>query len=332
MIGGNISTNAGGTGVLAYGNTRELVMGLEVVLPTGELWNGLRRLKKDNTGYDLKNLFIGAEGTLGIITAAVLKLYPRPVAQELAFVALQSPDAALELLQRAQSVAGNDVTTFEILPRIGLEFVLSYSNEFRDPLDQASAWYVMLEISSSRSEEAARSTLEQILGDALERNLIEDAAIAQSRAQFQQFWKIRETLPPSQSPHGASIKHDISVPVHQVPEFYRRADAIIAGEMPEARPCGFGHMGDGNIHYNITRPLEWSDEAFMEHRERINDLIHALVVEMDGSISAEHGIGQLKRDKLPSVKDPVELAMMHKIKAQFDPKGIMNPNKVLKTG
>lgn len=331
MIGGNISTNAGGTGVLAYGNTRDLVIGLEVVLPSGELWSGLRVLKKDNTGYDLKNLFIGAEGTLGIITAAVVKLFPKPVTREVAFVGLKSPDAALEFFQVARQAGGRSLTTFEIIPRIGLEFVTSYSDQMKHPLESWHPWYVMIEISSSRSVEEASSMLLQILEDGLGGGSVCDAAVAQSVAQQKEFWRIRETLPPSQAPNGASIKHDISVPVHKIPEFYRLADEIVAREIPGARPCAFGHMGDGNIHYNITRPEAWSDEEFMKHRKSINQKVHQLVVEMGGSISAEHGIGQMKRDELAEIKDPVELALMHRIKQTLDPGGIMNPGKVLQS-
>ena len=329
MIGGNISTNAGGTGVLAYGNTRDLVMGLEVVLPSGELWSGLKVLKKDNTGYDLKNLFIGAEGTLGIITAAVLKLFPKPIGREVAFVGLESPDAALELFQIARQQGGRSLTTFEIIPRIGLEFVVAYNPQLRHPLEQWQPWYVMIELSSSRSAEDANAMLMQILEDGFSQGCIADAAVAHSIAQQREFWTMRETLPPSQAPHGASIKHDISVPVHRIPEFYRAADDIVLAAVPGARPCAFGHMGDGNIHYNITRPVDWSDEAFLQHRKSINQSIHRLVLDMGGSISAEHGIGQMKRDEMATTKDPVELAMMHAIKKTFDPDCILNPGKVL---
>jgi len=329
MIGGNISTNAGGTAVLAYGNMRDLVLGLEVVLPNGDIWNGLRRLRKDNTGYDLKHLFMGAEGTLGIITAAVLKLFPKPVAREMAFAGLDNPDQALALFQVARSVAGNSLTTFEIIPRIGFEFVFEFSKVTRDPLDEPHPWYAMVEISSNRSHADAKDIMEQAMTAGFEAGHVGDVVIAQSLSQQDDFWSIRDILPLSQKYHGASIKNDISVPVHLVPELYRRADEIIYREIPDARILAFGHLGDGNIHYNITCPVEDTDEEFLSHRMRINDLINELVISLGGSISAEHGIGLLKRDTLAKTKDPVELGLMKQIKSMLDPKGIMNPGKVL---
>ena len=333
LIGGNISTNAGGTGVLAYGNTRELVMGLEVVLASGEIWNGLRKLKKDNTGYDLRDLFVGAEGTLGIVTGAVLKLFPKPKGREVAFCGVETPEQALKHLNTAQGIAGKSLTGFEIMPLMGLQFVLRNISESRDPLSSTYPWYVLVEISSGRSAEDANAIFLEIMEAAFEAGELSDAAIAQNEKQQLDFWALREDMSESQKPEGGSIKHDISVPVHLMPNFLKRADEVLKREIPDARICGFGHMGDGNIHYNITQPvsddIEATKKIFMAQREHINDLIHALVVEMNGSISAEHGIGVMKRDLMARTKQPVELEMMRSIKKALDPKGIMNPGKVL---
>lgn len=333
LIGGNISTNAGGTGVLAYGNTRELVMGLEVVLASGEIWNGLRKLKKDNTGYDLRDLFVGAEGTLGVITGAVLKLFPKPKGREVAFCGLETPEQALKLLNTSQGIAGKSLTGFEIMPLMGMQFVLRNIDGSRDPLSAPHPWYVLIEISSGRSAEDANAMFIEIMEAAFEAGEISDAAIAQNDKQQLDFWALREDMSESQKPEGGSIKHDISVPVHLVPEFIEHAGEIMKREIPDARICGFGHMGDGNIHYNITQPLSddiaATKKTYMAQREHINDLIHALVVEMGGSISAEHGIGVMKRDLMARTKQPVELEMMRAVKKALDPKGIMNPGKVL---
>jgi len=329
MIGGNIGSNAGGTGVLAYGNTRELVLGLEVVLPSGDVWNGLKRLKKDNTGYSLRNLFVGSEGTLGIVTAAVVKLFPMPKGREMAFAGLASPKAALELFNLALGLAGPSLTAFELIARRPLDFLLEAMPSVRDPLPTRHDWYVLAEISSGRSAEDARELIETIFAQAIEAGYVEDAALAGSFAQGQAFWKMREDMPGAQAPQGASIKHDISVPVHLVPAFLERADALVMAAMPQARICSFGHMGDGNIHYNVSQPKGGDAKSFMARREELNDIVHALVVSLGGSISAEHGIGRLKRDMLARVKSPVEMAMMRAIKQALDPSGIMNPGKLL---
>lgn len=333
LIGGNISTNAGGTGVLAYGNTRELIMGLEVVLANGDIWNGLRKLKKDNTGYDLRDLFVGAEGTLGIVTGAVLKLFPKPKGREVAFCGIESPEQALKLLNTAQGIAGKSLTGFEIMPLMGMQFVLRNIEGSRDPLSSTYPWYALIEISSGRSTEDANAIFLEIMEVAFEAGELNDAAIAQNEKQQLDFWALREDMSESQKPEGGSIKHDISVPVHLMPEFLKRADEIIKHEIPDARICGFGHMGDGNIHYNITQPLSEdiaaTKKTFMAEREHINDLIHGLVTEMNGSVSAEHGIGVMKRDLMARTKQPVELEMMRSIKKALDPKDIMNPGKVL---
>lgn len=330
QIGGNISTNAGGTAVLSYGNTRAMVMGLEVVLPNGDIWNGLRRLKKDNAGYDLKQLFIGAEGTLGIVTAAVLKLWPKPRGREVAYVAVESPEQALALLELAYSHAASDLTLYELMTQMGLGFVFEHMPQCSDPFSMDYPWAVLLEVSSSRSEQQARETLECILEQALEQGIVLDALIATNLQQQQALRGIRESMPPAQRYAGGSIKHDISVPIHAIPEFLQRAEVIVRDHIPSARICAFGHMGDGNLHYNISQPSDMDKQPFMAHRESLNAAIHALVVTMQGSVSAEHGIGLLKRELLANTKSPVELQMMQGVKAAFDPKGIMNPGKVLR--
>ncbi|AOO81061.1 FAD-binding oxidoreductase [Bosea vaviloviae] len=327
-IGGNLSTNAGGTAVLAYGNARELCMGLEVVLADGRVWNGLRQLRKDNTGYDLKNLFIGAEGTLGIITAAVLKLFPLPAARATAFLAVPSPDEALALLNAAKAGAGGTLTTFEILSRTGLDFVLRHASGARDPLSEPSPWYVLMEV-CAQSASGLDEAVETFLGEALEKGLVTDAALAGSLNQRNDFWKLREMLSEVQTYEGGSIKHDVSVPLHAVPAFIARASEAVVAMVPGCRPVPFGHMGDGNIHFNVSQPVGADKQAFIGRWSEVNQAVHAIVSEMHGSISAEHGIGRLKRDLLPGVKDPVELALMKTLKATLDPQGILNPGAVV---
>ncbi|GAU80890.1 FAD-binding oxidoreductase [Bosea sp. BIWAKO-01] len=327
-IGGNLSTNAGGTAVIAYGNARELCMGLEVVLADGRIWNGLRQLRKDNTGYDLKNLFIGAEGTLGVITAAVLKLFPLPAARATAFLALPGPAEALALLNAAKAGAGGTLTTFELMPRIGLDFVLRHAAGTRDPLSESSPWYVLMEV-SAQSAAGLDDAVESFLGEALENGLITDAVLAGSLEQRKDFWKLREMLSEVQRFEGGSIKHDISVPLHATPDFLARAIATVEAMIPGCRAVAFGHLGDGNIHFNVSQPIGADKEAFLARWEEVNHAVHAIVTEMHGSISAEHGIGRLKRYLLPGVKDPVELALMKTLKATLDPQGILNPGAVL---
>jgi FAD/FMN-containing dehydrogenase len=328
-IGGNISTNAGGTAVLAYGNMRELVLGLEVVLPSGEIWNGLRTLRKDNTGYDLKDLFVGAEGTLGIVTGAVLKLFPRPRGVAVAFVGVANPDAALALFNIARGVAAQSLTAAELLPRIALETVLQHIPGTRDPLSSPHAWYMLLEVSSGRSQAEADATIEAIFAEGLEKGVAEDGVAAQSSEQAAQFWRLREVLSEVQKFLGGSIKHDVAVPVGKVPEMLARADAAAKALIPGCRPFPFGHIGDGNIHLNISQPPGMDKKAYLDRWYDMNAAIHAIVVELGGTISAEHGIGRLKRDLLPGVKSAVELATMRTIKAALDPNGIMNPGKIL---
>ena len=329
QLGGNLGTNAGGVGVLAYGNTRQLVLGLEVVLADGRIWNGLKALKKDNTGYDLRDLFIGSEGTLGIITAAVLKLFPRPVEKATAIVAMPDFKSALGLFSLAQDTAGTGLTAFEFMPRIVLDFVLKNLAGTREPFATKHAWYVLLEISGLKADGSAEQQMLSALEAATEQGLIVDAAIAGSLAQARDFWRLREAVSEAQRPEGASIKHDVSVPVQRIPEFVERANALVEKLCPGVRPLAFGHFGDGNVHYNITQPVGMAREDFMRRWGDIMRTVHGLVVDMGGSISAEHGIGFMKREELAHVKSDVELDLMRKIKAAFDPRGILNPGKVL---
>ncbi len=327
-IGGNLSTNAGGTAALAHGVARSHVLGIEVVLADGRVLHDLNKLKKDNTGYDLKNLFIGAEGTLGVITAAVLRLVPRPRSVETAFVGVPSPEAALALLAIATEQAGGNVTSYELMPREGLEIVLRYISGCRDPLAAKHPWYILIEL-SSQSTSGLRDTLEDVLTKGTEQGLVTDAAIAESLEQTNAFWRIRENFGEAQRYAGGSIKHDISVPVAAVPAFLHEAHAAVIGLIPGARPLPFGHLGDGNIHYNVTQP-EGADKAdYLKRWDEINAAVFAVVKKYHGSISAEHGIGVMKRDLLPSVKDPVALELMRSLKGLLDPKGILNPGKVL---
>ena len=328
-IGGNLSSNAGGTDVLAYGNARELCLGVEVVMPNGDVFDDLRKLKKDNTGYDLKNLFVGAEGTLGIITAAVLKLVPKPKGREVAWIGLQSPAAALELFGRALDKAGSGLTAFELMRAITLEFVLKHIPGSVAPLAGAYPWYVLMEVSSGRSAEDARTLIEELLGEALEKEIIGDAAIAESLAQAKAFWGLREDMSDAQKPEGGSIKHDISVPVAAIPEFIDRAMAAVEKTVPGARVVCFGHMGDGNLHFNVSQPIGASREAFMTRYRDMNAAVHAVVRSLSGSISAEHGIGQLKRDELLETAPAVGIDLMRRVKSVFDPLGIMNPGKII---
>lgn len=330
-IGGNLATNAGGTAVLSYGNMRNLCLGLEVVLPTGEIWNGLRRLKKDNTGYDLRDLFIGSEGTLGVITGAVLKLFPKPLGHQVAFAGMTSPESALALFEQAQNLCGTALTGFELMPRIGVEFTAKHIPGVRDPLEQPHDWYVLIDISSSDSAQTAVTMIETLLEQGFEAGHIQDAVIASSSAQQNALWHMRESMSEAQKPEGGSIKHDVSVPVSSIPAFMKRAEQGVLAAMPGARVCAFGHLGDGNIHYNISQPVGADKHEFLGRWREINKIVHAIVIELGGSISAEHGIGQLKRDELATIRDPIEIDLMKRIKQAFDPAGIMNPGKVLQS-
>ena len=327
-IGGNLSTNAGGVAALAYGVARSHALGIEVVLADGRVLHNLNKLKKDNTGYDLKNLFIGAEGTLGIITAAVLRLAPRPRAVETAFVGVPSPEAALALLTFATDRAGGGVTSYELMTRAGLEFVLQHASGTRDPLSAQHPWYVLIEL-SSQAESGLGEAMEDILAQGLQRSLIADATIADSLEQAKAFWRIREMFGEVQRHVGGSIKHDVSVPVAAVPAFLKEADAAVTALIPGTRPLPFGHLGDGNIHYNVVQPVGADKAEFLNRWDEVNAVVFAVVKKFGGSISAEHGIGVMKRDLLPTVKDPVALELMRDLKRMLDPKGILNPGKVL---
>lgn len=327
-VGGNLSSNAGGVAVLAYGNARELCLGLEVVLPTGEVLDDLRKLKKDNTGYDLKNLFVGAEGTLGVITAAVLKLFPKPKGTAVAWIGLETPEQALDLFTLATDHAGTSLTSFELIARRPLEFLARHT-DLRLPLGLDWPWQVLMEISSGRSEEDGRDLLETVLGAGLERQLLSDAVVAANMTQAKDFWRLRETLPDTQKLEGASIKHDISVPVASIPAFIARAAGEVERVCPGARVVCFGHMGDGNLHYNVTQPEGMDPQAYLDLYKPMNKAVHDVVRALDGSISAEHGIGQLKRDELLATAPPVAIELMRKVKTAFDPAGIMNPGKVI---
>jgi D-lactate dehydrogenase (cytochrome) len=326
-IGGNLSTNAGGTAALAYGIARSHALGIEVVLADGRMLNNLNKLKKDNTGYDLKNLFIGAEGTLGIITAAVLRLVARPRATETAFAGVASPQAALELLMLAQNRT-TGVTSFEIMTREGIEAVLRYGANCRDPLGAPHPWYVLIEL-SSQAPTGLRAVMEEILAEGHTRGLIADATIADSLEQAKAFWRVRELFGEVQRHLGGSIKHDVSVPVAAVPAFIAEANDAVTGLIPGARPLPFGHLGDGNIHYNVNQPEGADKAAFLARWDDVNAVVFAVVAKFGGSISAEHGVGIMKRDLLPRVKDPVALDLMRTLKRTLDPKGILNPGKVL---
>lgn len=329
QIGGNLSSNAGGVGALAYGVARDLCLGLEVVLPTGEVLDDLRKLKKDNTGYDLKDLFVGAEGTLGVITAAVLKLFPKPKGREVAWIAVDSPEQALALFGLASAKAGPSLTAFELMSDRTLAFVLRHIPGTAAPLQQAAPWNVLLEISSGRSAEDASGLMEEILSEAYEAGTLTDAAVAASLAQADAFWHLRESMSEAQKPEGGSIKHDVSVPVASIPRFIREAGEAVASVAPDARVVCFGHMGDGNLHYNVSQPQGGDTAAFLALYPAMNHAVHDVVRSLDGSISAEHGIGSMKRDELIATAPPVAIDLMRRVKRAFDPANIMNPGKVI---
>jgi FAD/FMN-containing dehydrogenase len=322
-IGGNLSTNAGGLNVLAYGSARDLCLGVEVVLADGRVWNGLRKLRKDNTGYNLKDLFIGAEGTLGVITAAVLKLFPKPKSHQTALIGIENPKKAIELLSLAREMTGNRVVAFELIPRIGIEFTVKHMAA-RDPLGSAHPYYVLVEMA-----DVPESQLTAFFNRAMADDLVQDAALAMSEQQRQELWDIREKLSESQKFEGGSIKHDVSVPVKRIPNLYERATAAAEKAMPGARVFAFGHMGDGNIHFNVSQPPGMNPDAFLAQTAHINAAVYDVVIGLGGSISAEHGIGVLKRDLLRAVKTPLELEMMRGLKKLLDPNGILNPGKLL---
>jgi FAD/FMN-containing dehydrogenase len=331
-IGGNLATNAGGTAVLRYGNMRELTLGLEVVLADGRVWNGLKGLRKDNTGYDLKDLFIGSEGTLGVITAAVLKLFPKPQARVTAFIGCASAGAALKLFERLRAAAGDQLTAFEYMPPFGLDIVLKHSPGAVRPLAGSHGAYALIELSTPERDADLPGRLEAILGGAFEEGLVEDAAIGASEAQAAALWQLREQLSEVQRLEGGSIKHDVAVPVSRVAEFIDGATEACEAEMPGLRVCAFGHFGDGNIHFNLSQPVGMDKAAFLAHWERFNRIVHDIVHRMNGSISAEHGIGLIKRDELEFYKDAVALDLMRSVKRALDPHNILNPGKVIAMG
>jgi FAD/FMN-containing dehydrogenase len=322
-IGGNLATNAGGLNVLAYGNARDLCLGLEVVLPDGRVLNGLRKLRKDNTGYDLRNIFIGSEGTLGVITAAVLKLFPQPRRHDTAFMAVPSPMAAVQLLAHLKQRANNALVAFEMIPEIALQFVHQHMHVPR-PLNERSPWYVLAECA-----DASPDALQKALEEALELNLITDAALAQSTQQRKTFWDAREKLSDSQKFEGGSIKHDVSVPISRIPAFIDEAIAAVERFMPGCRFVCFGHLGDGNLHFNVSQPIGMDKQLYLSHWPEMSEIVHGIVMKHGGSISAEHGIGQLKRGDMRHIKSAVELDVMRGLKRYFDPHNIMNPGKVL---
>lgn len=331
-IGGNLATNAGGTAVMRYGNARELMLGLEVVLADGRVWNGLKGLRKDNTGYDLRHLFVGSEGTLGIITAAVLKLFPAVRAQATAFIGCASPEAALGVFSHLRKEADETLVAFEYLPRLAIDIVIRHAPDCVEPLAGRHESYALIELASPRAEADLSGLLETVLSEEIEAGRIEDATITASGAQRKALWLLRERISEMQRFEGGSVKHDVSVPVSRVAEFIRAASAACIAAMPGVRPLPFGHFGDGNIHFNLSQPVGMDKEAFLASWETFNGIVHDIVHAMDGSISAEHGVGLIKRDELPHYKDPVALDLMRTLKAALDPRGILNPGKVLAMG
>ncbi|WP_420547346.1 FAD-binding oxidoreductase [Curvivirga sp.] len=330
MIGGNLASNAGGINVLRYGNTRDLVLGIEAVMPNGEIWNGLRSLRKDNTGYDLKHLLIGSEGTLGIITAASLRLFPLPKERATAFCALSDLDSCLKLLAIARELSGDSVSSFELIPDIALDMACEHIDNTRLPYAEGPApeWSVLLEISGFTKDQM-QTTMESLLETAFEEGIIMDASIAQNDTQRTDFWGMREAIVEAQVREAASIKHDIAVPVSSVPTFIRKAGEAVKEICEGIRPYPFGHVGDGNIHYNLSQPKDMDKVAFLEKEEDLHKAVHDVVANLNGSFSAEHGVGQIKTEEMKSYKSSVELALMKQIKQAFDPNNIMNPGKIL---
>jgi len=328
-IGGNLATNAGGMTVVRYGNARDMVLGLEVVLPDGRIWDGLRGLRKNNTGYDLKQVFLGSEGTLGIISAAVLKLYPQPRVAETALVAVPSVQAALDLFNRTNEQAGDTLTAFEFMARIGIDFAVKHVPDNVDPFTERYPFYILIRLTSAQANAPLNDTLEAILGDAFEDGLVEDAVLASSEAQADALWRIRESIPEGQKPEGGSIKNDVSVPLSSVPEFIERATNAVEQAMPGIRVVPFGHLGDGNIHFNLSQPVGADTQAFLAEWDRFDRIVADIATGLGGSFSAEHGIGRLKRVDMDRYKSDVEMDLMRTLKRALDPKNIMNPGKVV---
>lgn len=328
-IGGVLSTNAGGIMTIRYGNMRELVLGIEAVLPDGRIWNGLRRLRKDNTGYDLKHLFIGGEGTLGVVTASVLKLFPRPRQIETVFIAVPDPAAAIALLARLRAATGDALSGFELIPRRGLDFALRHIAGTTDPLAEPHPWYVLAEATAGTEGRTLREAIEAALGAAMDAGLVLDATPAESETRRKALWFVREAIVEAQRFEGGSIKHDVSVPVSRIPDFLAQAVAAVERALPGIRPVPFGHVGDGNIHFNLTQPEGADAAAFLARWEEFNRIVHDVVLGFGGSVSAEHGIGRFKRDEMARVKSPVELDLMRRVKRALDPEDLMNPGALL---
>ena len=328
-IGGNLATNAGGMNVLRYGNARDLVLGLEVVLADGRVWNGLRGLRKDNTGYDLKQLFLGSEGTLGIITAAVLELFAKPRTKETALAAVPSAEAAVELFGRLSDVAGDALAAFELMARIALDFCVAHIPGCADPFADRHPWYALLELTSSRRNDPLRETLEQALAEACAAGVVRDAVVAQNETQAAGLWRMRESVPEAQRHEGGSIKNDVAVPLSRVAEFIDRASRAVEQALPGIRVVAFGHLGDGNIHFNLSQPVGMDRLAYLAEWDRIERLVSDVAIELDGSFSAEHGIGELKRAGLLRYKSGIEIEVMRRLKRALDPKNIINPGKII---
>ena len=328
-IGGNLSTNAGGTGVLRYGTMRDLTLGLEVVLPDGRIWDGLRGLRKDNTGYDLKHLFIGAEGTLGVVTAAVLKLYPALRSRATAWVALPSPQAAVDLIGICRTLGGDRVTAFELMSRQSVDFVLRHAAGVRDPFAAPHPWYALVELGDTLPDAGLDGLLETVLGEAVERELVLDAVVASGSAQVAGLWALREGISEAQNHEGPSLKHDVTVPVSSIAAFVERTDRALRAAVPGIRIVVYGHIGDGNLHYNLSGPVGGSADGFRARADELARIVYDATSAFDGSISAEHGLGQAKRDVVADYKDPVALQLMRGLKDLLDPAGLMNPGKVL---
>jgi len=329
QVGGTIAANAGGILTIRYGNMRDLVLGLEVVLPSGEIWNGLRSLRKDNTGYDLKQIFIGSEGTLGIITAAVLKLSPEPGVRETFFAATDDLDKVITLLSEAKAAFGDNLLAFELIARRGVEFAVQYNPQCAEPLEMRAPWHILAEVAGGRGNDGLRARVEEFLGAALEKKLIQDATLAMNEKQRTQFWTLRESVSDAQRWVGGSIKHDIAVPVFRIPAFIREGLALVEEMIPGVRPVVFGHVGDGNLHFNLSQPVEMDKDAFLALWNEVNTAVHDIVQKYDGSIAAEHGVGTFKAEELAARKSPVEIALMRTLKRAFDPDNVMNPGKIL---
>lgn len=331
-IGGNLATNAGGVTVVRYGNARDMVLGLEVVLADGRIWDGLKALRKDNTGYNLKQVFLGAEGTLGIITAAVLKLFAQPRTKVTALAAVPTVTAALDLLGRIQEVCGDSLTAFELMGRRGMEFAQRHVTGIIDPFAQPYSWYTLVQLTSPRADDPLRVALETTLADALEHHVVEDAVIAESEAQASALWRIRESIPEGQKPEGGSIKNDVSVPVSKVPAFIETATRAVEDALPGIRVVAFGHVGDGNIHFNLSQPVGAETAGFLAEWDRLGRIVSDIASALGGSFSAEHGIGRLKQVEMTRYKSEVELDLMRRLKRALDPAGILNPGKVVPPG